>query len=64
MLMIGLGWLVAGAASFFTVFRLLNTGISQLVFKFPSAICAVVGLCLVLAGYVARAVFDIADRPS
>jgi hypothetical protein len=47
---------------FFIVFRLFRGGIALLPASPPLLALATFGLVLVLLGWVARAVFDIADR--
>jgi hypothetical protein len=62
LLVSGIGWFAAVAASFFTVFRLARTDVFNWATAFPFAILMAVGFALVLLGSMARAVFDIADR--
>jgi hypothetical protein len=57
-----LGWVAVATGLFFIVFRLFRGGIALLPASPPLLALATIGLVLVLLGWVARAVFDIADR--
>ena len=58
----GLGWILAAVALFFAVFRFIRADAASYATSLPFLIPALLGLALVLLGWVARAVFDIADR--
>src|SRR3546814_18075539 len=60
----GLGWLLAAVALFFAVFRFIRTDAVSYATSLPFLVLAFLGLALVLFGWIARAVFDIADRAS
>ena len=56
------GWIFAVTALFFTVFRLIQTDVASYPASLPFIVLVASGLALVLLGWIARAVFDIADR--
>lgn len=56
------GWVFAGVALFFIAFRLLRSDVASYAASLPLFVLAGCGLALVLLGWIARAIFDIADR--
>jgi len=56
------GWIFAAVAMFFTVFSLLRSDVASYAASLPLFVLVAFGLALVLLGWIARAVFDIADR--
>lgn len=58
----GIGWLFAAGALFLAVLRVVRSDIAYAATAVPFVFLVAVGLALVLLGWMARAVFDIAER--
>lgn len=59
---VGTGWIAIAVGLFFAVFRMVRGHPGNVATLFPFVIIVVLGLALILLGWIARAIFDIADR--